>query len=399
MSPGKILFQPETSSDYEYCLSKKTEPNCKLQFSVHILVAVLVCNFIKSALMLWTFWYRREETLVTFGDAIASWLDNPDRLTRGDCLMSKDCASREFLRKRARVNQDSEGISTVARRIRGVRFWGAAVSIKRWATTIAICAAAIGTTAQLLRMVTNKYYSDLTEAIASGNFGTVDPNLILETNLPTHGAGGLIAATLVTNSPQLILSFCYMLYNALFTYMHLAYEFSAFAVQRKSLRVTTARGKQRSTYWLQLPYTYALPLILASAVLHWLISQSIFLARITDVVDEVGYGDLPLPETLTQHPSNLGISVAPILACIVLASLMLLAVIATGFRKLKSEMPVASSCSFALAAATHRPKDDHDAAVLPIKWGEIPTDGSEDVGHCCFTSQDVIDVLLRKKYA
>ena len=78
---------------------------------------------------------------------------------------------------------------------------------------------------------------------------------------------------------------------------------------------------------------------------------------------------------------------------------MLLAVIATGFRKLKSEMPVASSCSFALAAATHRPEDDHDAAVLPVKWGEIPTDGSEDVGHCCFTSQDVIDVLLRKKYA
>lgn len=41
------------------------------------------------------------------------------------------------------------------------------------------------------------------------------------------------------------------------------------------------QGEQRSTYWLQLPYAYSIPLITASATLHWLISQSIFLMRVS----------------------------------------------------------------------------------------------------------------------
>lgn len=383
--------------EFEYCLAKKNKPKCKLQFSVHILVAVLVCNSIKSALMLWTFWYRRQETFVTFGDAIASWLDEPDHLTRGDCLMSNDCADPEFLKWRAQVNQDPEADSNVARLGHGVRLWTSAVSIKRWVTTITTCVSAISAISVVLGSLTvNRFDGSLGRAIASGGFGAVDPNLIIKGRV---GASGLIEAVLVVNTPQLILSFCYMLYNALFTYMHMAYEFSAFAVHRKTLRVTTARGKQRNTYWLQLPYAYGIPLVLASAVLHWLVSQSIFLARIAYVVDEVGYGGLPIRTFFAQRTSDLGISIAPMFALIVVASLVLLVVIAMGFRKLRSDMPVAASCSFALAAATHRPENDFDASVLPIKWGEVLTNGNDDLGHCCFTSQDVTIMVPGKKYA
>jgi hypothetical protein len=62
-------------------------------------------------------------------------------------------------------------------------------------------------------------------------------------------------------------------------------------------------------------------------------------------------------------------------------------------------MPVAASCSLALAAAAHRPADDVDAAVLPVRWGEVGAMGDADVGHCCFTSREVAGVVAGKKYA
>ena len=52
-------------------------------------------------------------------------------------------------------------------------------------------------------------------------------------------------------------------------------------------------------------------------------------------------------------------------------------------------MPVVVSCSVAIAAACHRPKDDVDAAYLPVSWGEVKRHDSDealDVYHCCLTS-------------
>lgn len=136
------------------------------------------------------------------------------------------------------------------------------------------------------------------------------------TSLPSNGASGLISAVLVVNTPQLVMPFCYLLYNGLLTCMHLAHEYSGYAKQRKPLRVSTPRGLQRSTYYLQLPYVYSVPLIVLSSALHWLISQSIFLARIATVVDEEGNGGIYSPEDLTSNRSDIGVSAPPILTCI-----------------------------------------------------------------------------------
>jgi hypothetical protein len=81
--------------------------------------------------------------------------------------------------------------------------------------------------------------------------------------------------------PQLILSFAYFTYNALFTSMLAGLEWSQMACQKRSLRVSqNPQGEQRSSYFLQLPYRYAIPLLGFSAVMHWLISQSIFLIAV-----------------------------------------------------------------------------------------------------------------------
>jgi hypothetical protein len=91
-------------------------------------------------------------------------------------------------------------------------------------------------------------------------FGTVTARSVVGV-APT----GLIPTTLFANLPQGILSFLYLTYNGLFSCMLGAYEWNRFAQFRKSLRVTAPEGSQRSTYYLQLPYTYAIVCLPASA--------------------------------------------------------------------------------------------------------------------------------------
>jgi hypothetical protein len=64
-------------------------------------------------------------------------------------------------------------------------------------------------------------------------------------------------------------------------------EFRRFSSHRKALRTTDPKGQQRSTYRLSFPWTYALPLALCSSVLHWLVSQSLFISR-TEILDTYG---------------------------------------------------------------------------------------------------------------
>lgn len=45
----------------------------------------------------------------------------------------------------------------------------------------------------------------------------------------------------------------------------------------KALRVTNPQGQQSSTYFLQLPYRYSLPLLITSILLHWVLSGCIYL--------------------------------------------------------------------------------------------------------------------------
>lgn len=227
-------------------------------------------------------------------------------------------------------------------------------------------------------------------------YGGVNPETIIQ--LPGNPWGNLIPLILLANLPQVILSFLYLTYNSLFTSMLLAKEWSGFAHQSQTLRVTCPVGKQRSTYWLQLPYLYGIPLLVMSGILHWLVSQSIFLVRVTVEANfssvtthSVGYRP---GESIV---STCGYSPIAIITVIPLGALLLLVLVVNGFRKCKEGMPLAGSCSAAISAACHRPKEDLDAAVLPVQWGAVSTDGR--IGHCCFTSFDVSTPVKGKPYA
>lgn len=73
----------------DYCLSKRAGEDCKLQFSLTIMVVVIICNLIKTICMSIIVWKQDPEPLVTLGDAIASFLDRPDVSTEGNCAAGK----------------------------------------------------------------------------------------------------------------------------------------------------------------------------------------------------------------------------------------------------------------------------------------------------------------------
>ena len=198
------------------------------------------------------------------------------------------------------------------------------------------------------------------------------------------GSSSLLSNTLLANLPQILLSCLYLSYNSLYTCMLSADEWSRFAHQRKCLRVTSPSGPsglQRSTYYLQLPYIYSIPLLSFSGLLHWLVSQSIFLARVK--VNKFDGSEDP-----DQDISTCGFSCIAIIFTIILGSIMVLAGVLNGFRRFKPGMPLAGSCSSAISAACHALPEDVDAAVLPAMWGDVSSAWGE-VEHCTFLSRSV----------
>lgn len=118
--------------------------------------------------------------------------------------------------------------------------------------------------------------------------------------------------------------------------MLLADEWSRFAHQRKTLRVSTPRGKQRSAYFLQLPFRYSLPLFLAFAILQYLLSQSLFYARIK-VIDIYGVQrDQRAVTTVGYSPLAITVSIA-------LGVALLCVIIVIGGRRYQVGMPFTRS--------------------------------------------------------
>jgi len=182
--------------------------------------------------------------------------------------------------------------------------------------------------------------------------------------------------------------------------MLLGYEWSTYAYHKKGLRVSRApAGSQRSTYFLQLPYRFALPLMALSGILHWLVSQSIFLVAI-DVYDWEGSRgmstgvDSPwafISMTTQGDWKSCGYSPIAIFNVIVLGSLMVAAIIGFGFVPFKQGMNLAGSCSAAISAACHLAEGEGDgyaAAMAKLQWGDVGVD-DEGVGHCGFSTKEV----------
>ncbi|KAL4889365.1 hypothetical protein BDV59DRAFT_186704, partial [Aspergillus ambiguus] len=275
--------------------------------------------------------------------------------------------------------------------------WLHGASSRRWCTTIACTLSYLIVTVLFLRsgMSNIKAQSRPTSLSYLWELGFANPNTV--TRLATVHADALIIALLV-NTPQVVLSTIYLLWNNLFTRMLLAVEYNDFASERKALRVSSPQGDQRSTYYLSLPYRYAVPLAATSTLLHWLASQSFYSVQIIKR-NTIG-------QRLENWPSVVGYSPMAMIFAIGVLALAIIATIGIGLRKLKAHMPIAGTCSAAISAACHPPVGDGDAASKPVMWGEVSEAQPPDEGargrvryaHCSFTSKDVNLPSLVKPY-
>lgn len=140
-----------------------------------------------------------------------------------------------------------------------------------------------------------------------------------------------------------------------------AVEYNSYAKNRKYLRVSWPRGRQRSTHYLTLPYRYSLPLLVVSAVLHWLVSQSLFYVEIIGL-------NLDMPRSVIV---TCGFSLVAIISAISIGGVLILVAAVLGARKFSSHMPITGYCSAAISAACH-PRSEKNHAMKPIQWGEVP---------------------------
>jgi hypothetical protein len=219
-------------------------------------------------------------------------------------------------------------------------------------------------------------------------FGTVNSNNLMNITV------SLIGGVLFANTPQALLSYLYLAYNAFYTNLFVAHEFTSYMHERKALRVTAPRGKQRDTYWLNVPFRYAIPMTVMSGLFHWLASQSIFMVQITITNDQ---------RFPARQISTCGYSTMAIILLLIVATFIAGSGLVVAQRRYKAGMPLASSCSAAISAACHPPAGDVDAQLLRVQWGAVShgvgEGEAEVVGHCSFSSWPVEMLIPKRLYA
>ncbi|KAL2067586.1 hypothetical protein VTL71DRAFT_2011 [Oculimacula yallundae] len=363
-----------------YCLSQKVEDQCRLQFAVPIMIAVLCCNFVKLLCMVVTIWMCQEPTFVTLGDALCSFLENPDPNTIGMCISTKKDFENRW--------PDGEPKQWTLKR----HFRYEAVGFRRWLGSNTLCAAALISLSLTLKYAIHytTTASDI-KTLWDLGFGTVTSSSLIRWSTPMFGNPGLMKNVLLANSPQIILSLLYqdIVYNRIYTCMSFSKEWHDLAHRQRSLRVTSPRGSQQSTYFLSLPYRYLIPISLVSITTHWILSESLFLVAI-DVYDEHGVLDV------AQSLLTCGWSCIALIFLVGIGWLVLIIGLGMGLRRYNAGMPLAGSCSAALSAACHAVADEHDVSLVHVQWGVVNT--SQGIGHCALSGRDISPPLISRWY-
>ncbi|KAL2695258.1 hypothetical protein AAEP93_004011 [Penicillium crustosum] len=415
-----------------HCLTVPRDESCRMMFSPPICLLVIGCNLVKLICALLTARDGRQELFLTIGDAIASYLACPDLRTEGACLLSKGLVvkgSQGWRRKTKKKDKmlDIPAYSKLPLQLPSRKRWFQAVSTGLWISTITLPSIYAVT-------VAIPWFSNLSRGtIWDNSLGEARPSTLIEIPTPP-GATGIFAMILLPNVLQLFVSIAYFMLNALLTAMLGAMEYNNYARNRKPLRVSWPRGAQRSTYYLSLPYRYSLPLLVASAVLHWLVSESLFFVQITPF-------DINGEPISSSQSTTCGYSPVAMLFAIIVGGSLFLVPILLSLRRFEFPMPLVVQCSAAISAACHpmtsSMDDTANHALKPVQWGEIPgiysdrdlmvfshrIDGDEDAGgrgsgneelqqmlpnadlndlarsgaaisqlyHCTFTSEDVCE--------
>ncbi|KAK3403324.1 hypothetical protein B0T20DRAFT_429618 [Sordaria brevicollis] len=291
---NSIIFTSATNDDTQ-------PPTCQLNvygsfLGITVLLNLLIVLLLTSVLI---FFKRPSFTpLVTLGDAITSFLTDPDPVTRGACLLSKDDVKK---------GNWASGASQPKHWVPKPHRWFQTPSSPRWIIMGLVWVLCAGATAAALAFSIMDDYSLST--FGNNYSSTTSPIIEGETTkMPTW------ATTLLSSSlPQLLLSLLYLALNPLLTSYFLSHESSLFYAhalhndsdpesqpqhQAQPLRLSCSlldidpTSSQTSSLYLTLPRPISWFLLALFAAMGFVISQSFGPLRFTTPSTEGTQGEV-----------------------------------------------------------------------------------------------------------
>ncbi|KAK8201877.1 hypothetical protein M8818_005401 [Zalaria obscura] len=211
----------------DHCLAQDAQPACTISMNPTIMGIVIASNLLKLVCLILAIFPQDSEPLLTIGDAIQSFLDEPDATTTGSCTLSMYNVRNVVLKSDTPANAIAEQDSVPAPWSATRHRW-AKVTSKRRQVVATLLFCVVWVTGFILIFIARSTmladpYSGGSTNLAYYGLGQLDIGLIVNTPSITTIAGNALLA----NTPQLIISMLYVLYNGFFTSMLLALEWSS----------------------------------------------------------------------------------------------------------------------------------------------------------------------------
>ncbi|KAI0420099.1 hypothetical protein F5X98DRAFT_52580 [Xylaria grammica] len=339
------------------CLARRLPELCELNVSLAALIAVLVAVSIKFIAILFAVMLGRHRSLLTIGDAIASFLEHPDKF-----MPPIGRSQSTYHSRRRKVMREMKGAFWAATIFGAIglslAWWFFAFTFRETSKAFALSKTPFDFDAMLrygFGKMPSRWSKTLNEKLLSYS-GAEDPSF-------TYTDGAALA-----NLPQLALSAFYLVFNNYVTRLFVALEIRAFSTRRRGLRVSQpVKGtKQRRAYFLQIPLRYSLLSIALFALLHTFLSQALFLRRVYAIYPQSYDGQGKIGKKLL---AMIGYSPVACFAFAVLLTSLVLAGIVIGLIPLDWRMLDTSGDSLAIGLTCHPPEEICDIHEGAIRWG------------------------------
>ncbi|OQE15658.1 hypothetical protein PENSTE_c027G08766 [Penicillium steckii] len=387
------------------CYSQPVAEKCRANLVPLFMLLVIVANSIKIMSFILTLYITRRETpFCTLGDAIQSFLERPDVYTKGRCIS----AHHDYM-KRAREQSEwsprppSSGDLWTG----GCEFWFAALRKRHILayTALLFVVLLVGGSWSAYKIEGDRGGSGLSLA------SSIDPDSSYDLifNLSERR---ILSSFIIANIPQVMISYIYLGLNYIMTTMLAMREWCSYSaavrMPPKGLRVSSPvpDTEQRSTYFLSMPFKWAIPLNIVILLVHWLVSEAYHLVQVES------YTNNPRIAPAVFSEMYLCISYKLIWAIIIpIAGGSYTMLVAIGLFKMYPEgMPPAGICSASIAAACQPSRVQIDGSTVQfpndlahkkLKWGitQDPDETSGGIGHATFSADDVLPLKKGKLYA
>lgn len=383
-------------SAVSYCLGETASASqqvCTVNLDGIIFAAVLGLNLFAFLATAATLLIHRFEPLVTLGDAIASFLRDPDPSTRNNCLLTKD-----------NLRTDLGGWGFTEGKYwspKGPHYWFRSASLAQWLSAGFWWLAAAGPATGVLALTVA---SSTTGALTP--FGAADPRSTFLASPSTPVAMLALGAA----APHVLLAGLYLSTNALLTAFYLTRESARHAPlasasgsnPARPLRVSNARpaGRQTTSLYLTLPRPVSWLLAAWFAGMGLVLSQACFAVSVatTDGDEE-------------RRARGIGFSGVGLLVLLCMLATLLLVVAGLSLRRAPAMVMAdgravgnplvfeGGSCSAVVSARCHRVPCEADVWRDAVCFGVVPELGPENmVCHATYSARPVAEMDTCHRY-